>query len=263
MYRIKDDQIDFIWEDLIRRGIRTESLRLNLLDHVCILIEENLNEGGDFQQYYAEAIKTFYEKELCELEKETNYLLYQNNFFMKKALIISGLFAATGFISGTISKIFLSRLTDFFLFIGFLSFVLVFLPLVLVVLLKGFRSRNDLIMYLSGTVSLILYFVCMMSKCLGFPSSNLQLGLNNYDSAWLILWLTGLAIAGFVFVPAYLVKGLKKPETKITSIILSILLIAFIGVQFRLTNLHQFRPRLNQGTSQIIKGPVTPRGVHV
>jgi hypothetical protein len=257
MYRIKDEQIDFIWEDLIRRGIRTESLRLNLLDHICILIEENLEEGGDFQQYYANTITRFYKEELFELEIETNFLLYQNNFFMKRALIISGFVAAAGFISGTIGKILLSRLTDFFLFIGFLSFVLVFLPLVLVVLLKGFRSRNDLIIYLSGTLSLILYFICMMSKCLGIPSSNLQPGLGNYDSTWLILWLTALAIAGFVFVPAYLIKGLKKPETKITSIILSILLVAFIGVQFRLTNLHQFRPRLNQGTSVILKSPVS------
>ena len=170
---------------------------------------------------------------------------------MKKALIISGLCAAGGFIAGSIGKIFLARLTDFFLFFGFASFVLFFLPLVFIVLLKGFRSRNDLIIYGSGTLSVILYFVCMMIKCFGGLLFNLH--LDNYESGWLVMWLTGLAIGAFVFVPAYLINGLRKPESKIPAIIISILLIAFIGVQFRLTNLQQFRSRVNQHIS--IKTP--------
>jgi hypothetical protein len=218
---------------------------LNLLDHVCILIEENLEENGDFEAFYNMTIKTFYDKELYELEIETNYLLYQNNLIMKKALIISGLCAAAGFIAGSIGKIFLARLTDFFLFFGFASFVLFFLPLVFIVLLKGFKSRNDLIIYGSGTLSIILYFVCMMIKCFGGLLSNLHVGFNNYESGWLVMWLTGLAIGAFVFVPSYLMNGLRKPESKISAIIISILLIAFIGVQFRLTNLQQFRTRVH------------------
>ena len=248
MYQITEENIDFILEDLNKRGIRTESLRLNLLDHICILIEENLEEGADFHQFYAATIKAFYQGELRELEIETNYLLYQNNLVMKKALIISGLCAAAGFIAGSIGKIFLSRLTDFFLLVGFASFVLFFLPLVLIVLLKGFRSRHDLIIYGSGTLSVILYFVCMMSKCFGLPSFNQHPGLP-YETGWLVMWLTALAVGAFVFVPSYLLNGLRKPESKIPSIIVSILLIAFIGVQFRLTNLQQFRSHGKQHVS--------------
>jgi hypothetical protein len=48
MYSITDENIDFILHDLMARGIETESLRLNLLDHICILIEQNLEENGDF-----------------------------------------------------------------------------------------------------------------------------------------------------------------------------------------------------------------------
>ncbi len=62
MYQITDENIDFILEDLNKRGIQTESLQLNLLDHICILIEENLEEGADFHHFYAETIKSFYKK---------------------------------------------------------------------------------------------------------------------------------------------------------------------------------------------------------
>jgi hypothetical protein len=255
MYRITDEDIDFVAEDLFTRGIRTESLRLNLIDHICILAEEKLESDGDFRQFYALKIKTFYQEELCELETETHLLLYQNNFIMKKAVMISGLCSAAGFIAGSIGKIFLLRLTDFFMFLGFASFVLGFLPLVLIVLLKGYRSRNELVIYGSGIVSAGLYFYCMMMKCLGVPASNLHLISGNDGPAWLTLWLTSLAIGAFVFVPAYLIRGLSKPESRIPAIITSILLIAFIGVQFRLTNLQSLRARASQTASVQVSLP--------
>jgi len=248
MYTITDAHIDFILKDLSKRGITTESLQLNLLDHICILIEKNLNENGDFEQFYSMTIKTFYEKELYELEKETNYLLYQKNLIMKKAMIISGACSAAGFIGGSISKIMLFRITDFLLFLGFASFVLLFLPLVFFVLIKELKSKKDLLIFSSGTLSLMLYFICMLMKCVGLPSSIVHPGLENSGNAWLILWLTGLAIGSFVFIPSYLMAGIRKPETKINTIITSILLVAFIGVQFRLTNLKQLRSSAYQHT---------------
>ena len=68
MYQLDDQQIDFILSDLRQRGIRTESLRLNLLDHICILIEENLEKGGDFYHYYTTVLPSFYKQELRELD---------------------------------------------------------------------------------------------------------------------------------------------------------------------------------------------------
>jgi hypothetical protein len=172
---------------------------------------------------------------------------------MKKVSIISGLLAAAGFIAASISKIFLARFTDFLLVFGFASFVLLFLPLALIVLMKGFRSRTDLIIYISGTVSAVLYFVCMMCKCLGIPTFNLQPVSSGFDSFWLVMWLTALAVGAFIFVPAYLIRGLSKPESKFPAIIVSILLIAFIGVQFRMTSLQEFRSRSNHPVSGKIK----------
>ncbi len=60
MYCLSDSQIDYILADIIKRGISTESIRDNLLDHICILVEERLEENGDFFNCYASVIQSFY-----------------------------------------------------------------------------------------------------------------------------------------------------------------------------------------------------------
>jgi hypothetical protein len=79
MYCISDEQIDFILTDIRRRGIKIESLQFDLLDHICILIEQGLEENGDFGQFYAATLKTFYRQELREIEEETLFLAASKN----------------------------------------------------------------------------------------------------------------------------------------------------------------------------------------
>lgn len=75
MYQISEQQIDFILEDFQDRGIQMESLRYELLDHICILIEQGLKEGEDFHDFYKSVLPSFYRQELKEIEKETTFLL--------------------------------------------------------------------------------------------------------------------------------------------------------------------------------------------
>lgn len=98
MYQLNDQQIDLILTDLRQRGIETESLRMNLLDHICILIEDQLEENGDFRQFYSTTIRSFYKEELRELEDEARLLMALNKghlllsrnqfFFLLFALLI-------------------------------------------------------------------------------------------------------------------------------------------------------------------------------
>ncbi|HTI89244.1 MAG TPA: hypothetical protein VL727_01595 [Puia sp.] len=113
MYSISDEQIDFILHDLAANGIGTESLQQDLLDHICIIIEQGLEEGGDFDGFYAATVKTFYKKELREIEEETGFLLTighrlvlsRNLFFLLLFILIGGPFvaylASSAFSSGT------------------------------------------------------------------------------------------------------------------------------------------------------------------
>src|SRR3954468_8172335 len=106
MYAIKDDQIDYILNDIRRRGVEMEDLQLNLLDHICCMVEQNLERDGDFEDFYKRTIQKFFKHELWEIEEETLLLLtYKNYYTMKKAMIYGGT-ASLGIIAlGTVFKI--------------------------------------------------------------------------------------------------------------------------------------------------------------
>ena len=100
MYCLSDQQIDFILTDIRSHGITTESLQNDLLDHICILIEQNLEPDGDFQSFYSSVIKSFYKQELREIEEQTAFLLTysnhwvlgKNQFFLLLAAVLIGPF---------------------------------------------------------------------------------------------------------------------------------------------------------------------------
>ncbi len=103
MYCITDEQIDFMLADIGKRGISIESLQQELLDHICIIIEQNLKEGGNFEACYRSVIQTFYKEELKEIEEETLFLLTtkgprillnRSRFFLFSFMLLAGPFAA-------------------------------------------------------------------------------------------------------------------------------------------------------------------------
>jgi hypothetical protein len=111
MYSISDQQIEFILRDLEAGGIGTESLRYDLLDHICVILEQNLAEEQDFEQLYRSVVKTFYRQQLSEIEEETALLLTlkrrlvltRNSFFFLLFTLIGGPFVAYP-IAGMISS---------------------------------------------------------------------------------------------------------------------------------------------------------------
>ena len=80
MYKLSEEQIEFISADIKKRGIEMNDLHDNILDHACCMIENNLEENGDFGKFYSNTIVKFYKNELWEIEEETISLLIFKNF---------------------------------------------------------------------------------------------------------------------------------------------------------------------------------------
>ena len=92
MFKLRDEHIDFISADIRKRGIYLDDLHDNLLDHVCCIIENEMQEEQDFQTFYSDVIQRFFEKELSEIEDETFLLVtFKNYHTMKTITTTSGI----------------------------------------------------------------------------------------------------------------------------------------------------------------------------
>lgn len=223
MYCLSDQQIDYILDDISARGVKMESLQQNLLDHVCCIIEQNLEANGDFERFYQTTIQTFYKKELSEIEAETHLLLtFKNYYAMRKTMFITGAISAVAFIIGSFLKIMYLPGAGVLLFLGFISISFLFLPLLFILKSKEAANKRDRLILFTGTASAIMYCVSMLFLLFHWPGAR-------------IIWISTLLITTFIFLPGYFFTGIRKEETKINTIISSVLIMAVIGIQFALT----------------------------
>lgn len=137
MYCISDEQIDFILSDISARGIEMVSLQQDLLDHICCIIEHNLDDDGDFESFYNTTIKEFYRRDLKEIEEETiNLLIHKNYYVMKKIMLVSGGISTALLTLGILFKFMHWPGALMLIFCGILILSLVFLPLSFVLRVK-------------------------------------------------------------------------------------------------------------------------------
>jgi hypothetical protein len=225
MYCLSDKQIEYIFNEIRRNKIEMKDLQLNLLDHICCIIEQNLKDENDFEYFCEKTLKQFYKNELREIEEETiQLLIFKNYYIMKKVMIITGTLSAAAFIAGSLFKIMHLQLAAPLLFLAILIISFVFLPILFVVKTREINANRDKLIIALATIVGILYCLSMLSLVMH----------------WTIkgpIWLVTLAIAFFVFIPAYFFTGIRKPETKVNTIVSTILLVAVTGIQFTLTDL--------------------------
>ena len=218
MYCLNEKQIDFILDDIRRNGVELEDLQSNLLDHICCIIEQELEENGDFEQFYFSTIKKFYKNELREIEEETISLLtFKNYYVMKKTMLVSGVISASLLTLGIILK-FLhmpGAAVGIVLGIGGMSFV--FLPLLFLLKIKEQKETKNKVLIGLGTFAGILMTLGILFKIMFWPGANMMA-------------LTSLLILLFVFLPVYFFTGFRNPETKVNTVVSSILILTGCGL---------------------------------
>lgn len=218
MYRISEAQIDFILDDISARGVKMESLQQNLLDHVCCIIERNLEEDGNFERFYHQTILTFYKSELQEIEVETiNLLTHKNYYVMKKIMLGSGGISTALIFAGLVFKFMYWPGAAVMLVFGVTILSLVFLPLMFTLKIKEQQQTKDKVIIGVGTFSAILISLGILFKVMHWPGANMMV-----ISAFMILVL--------VFLPIYFFAGIRNPETKVNTVVSSVLIFAGCGL---------------------------------
>lgn len=218
MYALSDKQIDYILNDISARGVEMESLQQNLLDHICCIIEQNLEVEGDFESFYQKTIKTFYKDALWEIEEETLILLTNKNYYtMKKIMIYSGAIAATAMSLGILFKFMHWPGASILIFLGIITSSFLFLPLLFTVKAKEQQSVKDKLIIGLGVVSGMLMSLSVLFKIMQWPYANK-------------LAILSLLIIGLLFLPVYFFTGIRDAERKVNTITVSVLIIMVCGL---------------------------------
>jgi hypothetical protein len=223
MYCLTEEQIEYILNDIRRRGVEMEDLQLNLLDHICCIIEQELEKDGDFENFYQHTITQFYKKELCEIEEETIHLLtFKNYYAMKRLMFYSGISSVITFFIGSVFKIMSWPGAGVLLLVATVVFSFLFIPVVFLLKTKEVNSQRDKWILRIGTVVGILYCLSTLFLVFLWPGAR-------------VIWFSTLFISLFVFVPVYFFTGIRRPEAKTNTIVITILLVGYLGMQFTMT----------------------------
>lgn len=196
MYSINDRQIDYILNDIRRRGVEMEDLQYNLLDHICCIIEQNLESDGNFEDFYNKTIPKFFKHELWEIEEETILLLtYKNYYTMKKAMIYGGVFSLALIALGTVFKIFHWPGSAISLLLGFFILCFVFFPSALYLNYTSHKKGlgTNLAAFTGGTVLML----GVLFKVMHWPGTPMLL-------------IVGFGILLGIFVPLLLFSKLRE-----------------------------------------------------
>jgi hypothetical protein len=213
MYNLNVEQIEFILNDIKSRGVEMEDLQSNLLDHICCIIEQNLEENGDFEGFYSKTIKTFFKKELKEIEVETITLVTNKHYYtMKKVMINSGIFSASLLSLGILFKFMHWPGSAPCIVLGMFLLNFVFLPLVFTLKIKEGPKGQDKVLIGLGTLAAILMSLSVLFR------------VQHWPGAMVMGYLT-IGILLLIFLPIYLTSGIKRPEAKVNTIVSSVLLV--------------------------------------
>ena len=228
MYCLTDQQIEYILSDIRRNGVEMEDLQLNLLDHICCIVEQEFKENDDFERFYKQALKQVCNNSLSEIEEETiNLLTFKNYHVMKKAMMISGGVSTVIFVFGCFFKLMHWPGASALILLGIVLMSFVFLPLAL--LLKGKetdKTAKDRLVLVSGALSGILYSMSVLFTVMHWPGSS-------------PLWFATVGVGMLVFIPAYFFTNIGKPEKKVNTVFTSVMLIGAVGLIFTMLRVRQ------------------------
>lgn len=176
MNSLRSEHIDHIEYQIAQSGIEDESLRIDLTDHMCCLVEEKLEMGNSYDAAYQEVMEIFKTSRLTAIKQETE-LLTKSNFIMKKRTVIIGIVAILTILVGSVLKANHMVGANITLLIGFAMLAFGFVLFNLLDRFKYINEGDAKLWHLAGHSGLIVFIIGVSLKVLHLPGANITLML--------------------------------------------------------------------------------------
>lgn len=204
MRSLTDEQIDLIADDIRIRGVFTQSLQEDLLDHICCFIEEQDDERP-FEEIYRRALDAFGQSGLQGVQDETLYLINQPyQRAMKKFAYITGALASILLLAGAFFKVMHWPGANACLILGTVTLSMFFIPYFFYVNLKEQTEKKSKVIAAAGLITALFLCAATLFKMMHWPGAMAMFVL--FGASFL------------VFLPLYIINGVRNPLTKVSSI---------------------------------------------
>ena len=195
-----DEQIEFLEKEINESSITERSLREDLLDHMCCLIEIEMNRGLEFEKAYQKAYLQTTPNGYDEIQRETVFLLNKNKIItMKRLTFITGFFFSITLTAGFYFKVMHLPGAGLLMALGLAGFLFIFFPLILINQYKYLINQvlTERLRLIFGLLSLFLIPLGTVMKFLHLPGAAVLLGV-------------GAIIFGFGFLPFLFFRMYKR-----------------------------------------------------
>lgn len=198
--KLSQAQVEIIRNRINQSTICIQTLKDDLLDHLCCVVENKIGKGITFEAALPEAIHELAPHGLDEIQRQTLYLLNPAKVIvMKKIMYVIGLATATslslGWLFVTLRWPGGRELFNY----GFLGFLLLFIPMVAIEHYKiSFRKAlSEKLKIILGSVSGFIVGLSLVFKVLHLQGAD-------------ILLIVGVLLFTFGFLPFLFFNLYKK-----------------------------------------------------
>ena len=198
--KLSREHIDIIRDRINESKISVQTLKDDVVDHLCCVVEYKIGKGKSFEIALDEAIRELAPKGLDDLQQQTVFLLQPSKIiFMKKIMYTIGLMSTVAMSLGWLFTT-LRWLGGYQLFnYGFLAFFLVFVPMLAIDRYKVNvqKALSEKLRIIIGASSGIIVGVSLVFKFLHLQGAD-------------ILLIVGVFMFTFGFLPFLFFNLYKK-----------------------------------------------------
>lgn len=210
---VLDGYLVRINKDLASKGLTYDDLREDILDHICCMVEEDMESGEDFESSYRRIMSGIDDAVLPDLQHQTLLLLDKKFQKMKKITYVIGLVGSLLAITGAFFKTQHWPGASILMVLGFMAVVLGFLPLYFVGSYKEQSEKPHPIYPIVAYLSLFFIFTGAVFKVMHWPGAGILLKVSVFA-----------LLVGFL--PLYIVQLFKRSvKSKINPAYIIMLLV--------------------------------------
>lgn len=168
-------QIQNIAADVSKSGVTFSHLHDELVDHICCMVEEDIQKGNSFDKAYAYARKVYSIKGLRKIQEDTLLLIDKKYRIMKKTMKIFGLVSLALITIGALFKIQHWLGAGIILTLGFFILGAVFMPSALWVMKKESKLKGNILIYILSIIGSLPFIFGFLFKIQHWPGAGIML----------------------------------------------------------------------------------------